>query len=421
MADVAAPQDLGASPRCPVSAASSARPTARSALLTLSLGHGAADICASALWALLPFLVVERHYSYAAAGVFALTASLGSALLQPLFGAHGDRSEGVWLLPTGLIVAGLGIAAVGLTTSYPLTLAAVAVCSVGVAAYHPEGARWARLAAGSRITSDMSIFSLGGGLGYALGPLIVAAALVPFGLKGTLLIPIVPFAAAAAVIVAVRRLGLRLPSYAQRRRESTSQGQQWRPFARLLVLFSAANGVTVGLLTYVPLFLIHARAISPGQANIMTSVLLAAAAVGMLLGGLAAQRLGRRFVLVVPQLVLAPAIALLPSLSYGAMIPLVIVIGAAMTANVGITLVLAQEYLPARMGLATGLAVGLCGGVGGLIVAALGPLGDSAGPAPVLYVIAALPLFVAVVSLSLQRPAAAAPETAWGLHAGVER
>jgi MFS transporter, FSR family, fosmidomycin resistance protein len=384
------------------------RPAARPALATLAIGHGAADICASALWALLPYLVVERHYSYAAVGVFALTASLGSALLQPLFGALGDRSETLWLLPAGLVVAGLGIGATGLVTSYPLTLAAVAVCSVGVAAYHPEGARWARLSAGSRVTSDMSIFSVGGGVGFALGPLVVAAALVPLGLEGTLLIPLVPFAAAGAVFIVVRRLGRRLPTHAQRHRLSAAQGEQWRAFARLLVLYAAANGVTVGLLTYLPLFLVSARGTSPGQSNLMTSVLLAAAAGGTLLGGFAAQRLGRRFVLVVPQLVLAPAIALVPSLSYGAMIPLVIVIGLAVTANMSIVLVLAQEYLPARMGLAAGLAVGVCGGAGGLIVAALGPLGDSAGPAAVLYVIAALPLFVAALSVSLTRPAARA-------------
>ena len=123
----------------------------------------------------------------------------------------------------------------------------------------------------------------------------------------------------------------------------------------------------------------------------MTSVLLAAAAAGTLLGGLAAQRFGRRLVLVVPQLVLVPAIALLPSLSYAAMIPVVVLIGIAMNANVSIALVLAQEYLPARMGLATGLTIGLCGGAGGLIVAALGLLGDAAGPSSVLYAIAALP------------------------------
>jgi MFS transporter, FSR family, fosmidomycin resistance protein len=404
-----------------MSAAASARSSARPALLAFSFGHGAADLCSGALWSLLPFLVVERHYSYAAVGVFALVASLGSALLQPLFGAHGDRSEGAWLLPVGLIVGGLGIAAVGLMRSYPLTLAAVAVCSAGVAAYHPEGARWARLAAGSRITSDMSIFSLGGGVGWALAPLLVAAAVVPLGLKGMALIPLVPLAAAAAVSVAVRRLGVRLPAHAQRRRLSVAQAQQWQPFVRLLVLNAAANGVGLGLLAYVPLFLVHARGTSPGQSNLMTSALLAAEAAGTLLGGLAAQRLGRRLVLVVPQLVLAPAIALLPSLSYGAMIPLVIVIGVAVNTNLSITLVLAQEYLPARMGLATGLTVGLCGGAGGLIVAALGLLGDSAGPAAVLYVIAALPLVVAAVSATLPRPAAAPPETLWGRHAEVGR
>ena len=391
-----------------MSATANTRSTARPALLALSVGHGAADICSSALWSLLPFLVVERHYSYAAVGVFALVASLGSALLQPLFGAQGDRRDAVWLLPVGLM------------KSYPLTLAAVAVCSAGVAAYHPEGARWARLAAGSRVTSDMSIFSLGGGIGWALGPLIVAAALVPLGLKGTLLIPLVPFAAAVAVTVAVRRLGVRLPAHAQRRRLAVAQVQQWPAFVRLLVLYCAANGVSTGLLTYVPLFLVHARGTSPGTANVMTSVLLAAEAGGTLLGGLAAQRFGRRLVLVVPQLVLAPAIALLPSLSYGAMILLVIVIGVAVNTNMSIALVLAQEYLPARMGLATGLTVGLCGGAGGLVVAALGLLGDSAGPAAVLYALAALPLVVAAVSATLPRPAASPPEAAWSLQAEVK-
>jgi MFS transporter, FSR family, fosmidomycin resistance protein len=402
-----------------MSVTASARSTTRPALLALSLGHGAADVCSSALWSLLPFLVVERHYSYAAVGVFALVASLGSAFLQPLFGAQGDRREAVWLLPVGLVVAGLGIAAVGLSGSYALTLAAVAVCSAGVAAYHPEGARWARLAAGRRVTRDMSVFSLGGGIGWALGPLIVAAALVPLGLKGTLLIPLVPCAAAVAVTVAVRRLGVRLPAHAQRRRLAVAQVQQWPAFVRLLVLYCAANGVSTGLLTYVPLFLVHARGTSPGTANVMTSVLLAAEAAGTLLGGLAAQRFGRRLVLVVPQLVLAPAIAVLPALSYGAMVLLVIVIGVAVNTNMSIALVLAQEYLPARMGLATGLTVGLCGGAGGLVVAALSPLGDSAGPAAVLYALAVLPLVVAAVSATLPRPAAAPPEAAWSLQAKI--
>ncbi len=168
------------------------RRTARGTLLTLTLGHSAADLSSGALWALLPFLVAERHYSYAAVGIFALTASVASAVFQPLIGAHGDRREAWLLLPAGLVVAGLGIAAVGFTTVYAATLVAVVVCSAGVATYHPEGARWARHASGSRVTTDMSVYSVGGGVGWALGPLIVAAVLAPLGLHGTALIALVP-------------------------------------------------------------------------------------------------------------------------------------------------------------------------------------------------------------------------------------
>ena len=348
--------------------------------------------------------------------MFALTASVASALFQPLVGAQGDRGEARWLMPAGLILSGLGIGAVGLATSYPLTLLAVAVCSAGVAAYHPEGARWARHASSSRVTADMSVFSVGGGVGYALGPLVVAAALAPLGLHGTLVIAVVPFAAAAAVVVALRRFREKPVGTHELHREAQVRSSEWRPFACLVALFCVASAVTIGLITYVPLFLVQARATSPAASNVMTSVLLAAAAAGTLLGGFGAQRLGRRFVLLVPQLLLVPAIALLPSLSYDAMIPLMILIGIAMNANMSIALVLAQEYLPAHMGLATGLTIGLCSGAGGLVVAALGLLGDATGPSSVLYAIAALPVVVAVLASRLPRPAAAPPETVWSLR-----
>ena len=399
-----------------MSAAAGNRPASRATLLALSLGHGCADLCSGALFALLPFLVVERHYSYAAAGVFALTASVAHALFQPLIGAQGDRREAHWLLPSALIVTGVGMGAVGVATSYPLTLIAVAVCSAGVASYHPEGARWARHASSSRVTADMSVFSVGGGVGYAVGPLVVAAVLAPLGLRGTLVIALIPIAAAALVAMALRRFRRRPLGAHGRHRQAQGRVSEWRPFALLLALFCVASGVSTGLLTYVPLFLVQARATSPAASNVMTSVLLAAAATGTLLGGIAAHRFGRRFVMIAPQLLLVPAIALLPSLSYVAMIPVMIVIGIAVNANISVVLVLAQEYLPAHMGLATGLTIGLCGGIGGLIVAALGLLGDAAGPSSVLYALAALPIAVAVLASRLPRPAAAPPETVWSLH-----
>ena len=281
----------------------------------------------------------------------------------------------------------VGIATLVLVTS----LVAVAVCMAGVASYHPEGARWARHSASDSVTSDMSVFSMGGVIGYAVGPLVVAAVLAPLGLPGTAVIAVIPMAAAVLVFVALRRFRRQPAAGHDPSRQTPATASEWRPFILLLALFCLASGVTTGLLTYLPLFLVQARAASPAASNVMTSVLLAAAAAGTLLGGIAAQRLGRRFVLLVPQLVLVPAIALLPSLGYAGMLPVVVLIGIAMNANLSIALVLAQEYLPAHMGLATGLTIGLCSGLGGLIVAGLGLLGDAAGPSAVLYVIAALP------------------------------
>jgi FSR family fosmidomycin resistance protein-like MFS transporter len=393
----------------------------RRTLFSLTTGHLTADLCAGALWALLPYLVVERHYSYAAAGVFALVISVTHAAVQPLVGAQGDRWDSPPLLGAGLIVTGIGMAVVGFVYSFPLTLLAAALCSAGVAAYHPEAARWARRAAGARVALDMSLYSVGGSAGYALGPLVVAAVLTPLGLHGTLVIAVVPLAGAAVVLTAVSRFRASDLHAASAARRMESMACEWRPFALFVVMFSLSSGIATGLMTFVPLYLVDDRGATPAAANVMTSVLLAAAAAGTVLGGYVSHRLGRRFVFVVPQLVFVPAIALLPTVGDWAIVPLVAVAGVCSSANMAVAVVSAQEYLPSRMGLATGLTMGVCGGVGGVIVAALGPLGDAAGPAAVLYVLAALPLAVAVSAALLPRPAACPEGTLWGLRASGAR
>ncbi|HQG03622.1 MAG TPA: MFS transporter [Thermoleophilia bacterium] len=394
-----------------MSASSEPPPTARAPLFALSLGHGCADLSSSALFALLPFLLVERHYSFAAAGVFALTAEVAAAVFQPLLGAHGDRRAGFWLMPVGLVLAGLGIAAVGLVEGYAATLAAVVVTSAGSAAYHPEGARWARRISSGRVNADMGVFSLGGSLGYALGPLVVTAALVPLGMSGTLVIQIAPFAAAVAILLVLRDRRRELTAAAQAARAVVARASRWGPFVRLLVFTSVASSVQTALLTYVPLFLVDERGTSPGASNVASSVLLAAAAGGTLLGGLVAQRHGRRLALIVPQLVLVPLIAAMPALGFVAILPVVALAGLAMNAYISVTLVLAQEYLPAHMGLATGLTVGLTSGAAGLVVTALGLLGDRAGAGAVILAIAPLALLGAGLGALLPEHSSPAMET----------
>nr|BFE88747.1 hypothetical protein GCM10020093_113480 [Planobispora longispora] len=119
----------------------------------LSAGHACVDVYQGAVAALVPFLVAERAYTYAAASGIVLAASLLSSVAQPLFGAVTDRWALPWLLPVSTLLGGLGIALSGLTDSYPLTLALAAVSGIGIAAYHPESARVARIAAGGSHTA----------------------------------------------------------------------------------------------------------------------------------------------------------------------------------------------------------------------------------------------------------------------------
>ena len=395
-----------------------ARGGSRSTLFALALGHGSVDLCSGGLFALLPFLAHARHYSLSQAGVFALVGSIATACVQPSVGAHGDSRSGRarWLLPVGLALAAVGVGAVGLTPSYALTLLAVVVCSVGVAAYHPEGARWARFASSERVTADMSVFSVGGTLGYAFGTPLVLAVVLPLGLRGTPLMMLVPAAAAVAVTVGLARFRARAGDDGGFR-PVAGLASEWRPFGLLLAQYCVAGGVSTGLLTYVPLFLQRVRGASAGSSVVFTGVLLGAEALGTLAGGFAAQRFGRRAVLIWPQLALLPLLALMPSLGYGGILVLAVPVGFCLNTNIGIALVLAQEYLPRHMGLATGLTIGFTSGVGGLIVALLGVLGDATGPVAVVYVIAAMPLAVAALATLLPRPAAAPPGTVWDLPA----
>jgi FSR family fosmidomycin resistance protein-like MFS transporter len=264
----------------------------------------------------------------------------------------------------------------------------------------------------------MSVFSVGGGVGFGLSALMVTAVVAPLGLGGTPLLAVLPLLAAVSVALAARRLHAReLERAAARPTAPAARPSEWWPFARLAFMYGWLSAIVAGVMAYVPLFLIDERGSGPGAANAMTTVFLVAGALGTLVGGRVADRFGRRVILVGPPLVLLPALAVLPSLDYAAMVPFIAVVGLLANACVSTAIVLAQEYLPGRLGLASGITVGASVGVGGIGAGLLGQLGDVAGPAAVLYVIAALPLAVIVMGASLPRPAALSPGSRWGVRA----
>src|SRR5436305_8698501 len=168
-------------------------------MAVLSSGHMFTDIAQGSIPALLPFLIVQDHLSYAAASALVLAATISSSIIQPLFGHVSDRLSLPWLMPLGPALGGLGVALAGLASTYGLTFAAVVLSGVGVAAFHPEGSRFANYVSRARRASGMSLFSVGGNVGFALGPVVMTPALLAFGLHGTLLV-LVPTSLMAAVL-----------------------------------------------------------------------------------------------------------------------------------------------------------------------------------------------------------------------------
>jgi MFS transporter, FSR family, fosmidomycin resistance protein len=214
--------------RRPIHQTSALRAGSRPILALLAATHTVDDLYQGSVPALLPFLAIERHYTYAGLTGITLAATFLSSAVQPAFGVLTDRRRQGWLIAAGLLVAGLGMGLCGLGDSYVITWLAVALSGVGVAAYHPEATRTARGIAGDS-TQAMSWFSVGGTAGVALGPLVVTPVLLVTGLRGT------PLLALPAVLTA-SLLAIRRPW----RRAQAACGRQ--PPGRLAQLRQADRG-----------------------------------------------------------------------------------------------------------------------------------------------------------------------------------
>jgi MFS transporter, FSR family, fosmidomycin resistance protein len=375
----------------------------RRAMAVLSLGHLCVDLCQGALPALLPFLIAAHHWSYGQASALVLAATVSSSIVQPLFGHLSDGRSLPWLLPGGVALAAAGISLAGVVGSYWLTFAVVVASGLGVAAYHPEASRFANYVAGEKRATAMSFFSVGGNAGFALGPVLVTPLALAFGLGGTPLVAVLP--AVVAVLMA-RELG-RLKGFrpaaaaAGEHAAAGAEPDQWRPFALLSAAVAARSVVYFGLMTLVPLYFVHELHASEATANTALTVMLAAGALGTLVGGRLADRFGRRIVLRTSMAVLTPLIVVMLLGGVGVAIGALALIGAATIATFSVTVVMGQEYLPSRLGIASGVTLGLAIGFGGLGAAVLGVIADATSLRTALEIVALLPLPALALAMAL--------------------
>jgi MFS transporter, FSR family, fosmidomycin resistance protein len=381
----------------------------RKAMAALSTGHLATDLAQGSLPALLPFLAVKFDLSYTMVGGIVLAATISSSLIQPAFGLWSDARGALWLLPAGVALAGIGMALASVAPAYPLVVLSVLASGLGVAAYHPEASKFASFVSGSRRASGMSLFSVGGNVGFALGPLLASFVVITLGLglEGGVLIALPGLAVAGILVAALPHLERFAPSESRQMARRAAPSQP-RGLALLLAVVGLRSLAHMGLFTFVPLYE-EARGNGVGHGTRLLALFLFAGAIGTLLGGPLADRLGRRAVLL-GSFVLATPLILTYVLVGGVVGAVALAFsGAAVIGTFGVSLVMSQEYMPGRVGMASGLSIGLAIGLGGVAALSLGALADGVDLETAVLCTAAGP--AACILLTLLLPSSRGPRT----------
>lgn len=379
----------------------------RRAMTLLSGGHLATDFANGALPALIPYFKDRFGLSYTLAAVLMLASTASSSVVQPLFGLWSDRRGALWLLPAGVALAGAGIALAADAPSYALVVVLVVVSGLGVAAFHPEGSKFAAYASGTRRASGMSAFSVGGNIGYAFGPIAAGAAVAGLGLRGGLLLAVPGAVLALALLRRYRFLGSFAPAADAPLRHGAGPD---RPGALVLLLGVIAfrSCAWFGLITFVPLWEVslgHGKS----TGSHLLALMLLAGGIGTIAAGRAADRLGRRPVLLASLVATPPLIGAFIVVGGAVGAVCLALVGVCVIGTFGVTMVMSQEYLPSRIGTASGLSIGMSVGLGGFAAVALGAVADSIDLRAALWVAAAAPL--ASVALGALLPSSrGAPE-----------
>nr|WSW48197.1 MFS transporter [Streptomyces sp. NBC_01001] len=382
----------------------------RRRIAAYAAGHSCVDIYQGAVAALVPFLVSERAYGYAAASGIVLAASLLSSVVQPLFGALADRRPMPWLIPLSTAAAGLGIALVGADAGYPATVAAVALSGLGVAAYHPAAARLVRTSAGGPGHAAMSWFALGGNIGFACAPLLVVGALSVHGPAGWWLLAL---PAALGVVLnlprpAPDRTAGPAAAQAAGSADPAAGPEDRRAFLRLSLVVVVRSVAFIGLSTFIALY-VRERGGGETAGAVALFALFAGSAGGTLLGGRLASRWGRVTTVHRAYAAAAPAIAGVLFLPLPLVYVCAALAAAALYVPFSLQVTLGQDYLPARMGTASGVTLGLTVSVGGVASPFIGAVADATSVRTALLPLAVLPLLAWALARRLPEPATPEP------------
>lgn len=374
----------------------------------MMLGHICTDINQGALPAILPFLIAQTGINYASAAALIFASNCVSSVVQPLFGYLGDKAANPWFMSLGMLLAGGGLATVGFWDSYWQIFLAVMVSGLGIAMFHPEAGRIANLVGDKKKGQSISIFAVGGNLGFAIGPLLASAALYAGGLKGTVVL-IIPVFIMSLIFLTQNKT---LKSISEdKAKERTSQldpenaKDNWPAFSKLSLILVCRSVAYYGLMTFIPLYWVDILLQSETSGSTKLTIFSLSCAAATLIGGRIADRFGYNSIIKASFIALLPFLLIFTQTTSVAWATLLI-IPLALTLNISFSslVALGQGFLPNRLGFASGIIMGLTVSVGGMSAPALGWIGDNFGLHAAMYAIGALILIAAVLSFFIPKP-----------------
>ena len=377
-----------------------------------ALGHLFTDLNQGAVPALLPFFISEYHLSYASAAGLVAALSIASTVIQPLFGFYADRLSKPWLIPAGVGMAGCGVAFCTLLPDYGFAVAMIVLSGIGIAAFHPEGARLVHNHAGEKKATAMSVFAVGGQMGIALGPIMATVVVSAWGLRGTALLAI-PFLLMAAFLAFQLTGTGGGPGAAKAAAAQAGEKakDQWVPFAIVTGVVIIRSIIFYGLNTFIPLYWINIYKQSTTVAATALSIMFGAGVAGTLWGGRLADKYGHRKTVLVGYAALIPLLILFVQVKDVLVATALLVpIGIVLLSTYSPLVVMGQRFLPNQVGLASGITLGVAISIGGIVAPLLGHVADGQGLPAALTVLAFLTVPAVLLTLMLPRPQATRKE-----------
>ncbi|WP_168123241.1 MFS transporter [Paenibacillus sp. HB172176] len=372
-------------------------------LVAISSVHLLNDSMQSVVAALFPIFEESLKLSYAQVGWIAFTLNMTSSVMQPVVGLWSDKRPTPWMLPVGMLCSMAGMLGLAIAPSFFLLLLSVVFVGIGSAVFHPEGSRVVYLAAGNRRAFAQSIYQVGGNFGQALAPLMTLFIFVPLGQRGAawgmllaalaiaVLFKVVPWY--SAKLTESREMLAKRKSAVKKVESSIAASGKIVAFALsiLLVVVFARSWYAAAISSFYQFYAMDKFNLSIGSAQIPIFLFMAAGVAGTFLGGILADRIGRKKMMLISIIGATPFAILLPLLSYAWVFPNIAVMGFILQSGFSVSVVYAQELLPGKVGMASGLITGLAFGMGALGSVVLGNLADAHGMEYVMKLASVLP------------------------------